>query len=81
MVDDWEITEPSTKDAATLLRKLKVGTDSVLVVLAQDEIDMALSLRNLPRANTTTFAELSAHDVLRADWLALLRPHGADVGG
>jgi large subunit ribosomal protein L4 len=69
VVDDWQITEPNTKDAATILRKLKLGTDSVLVVLAQDEIDMALSLRNLPQARTTTFAELSAHDVIRADWL------------
>ena len=69
VVDDWKITGPSTKDAATIVRKLKLGTDSVLIVLAQDEIDMALSFRNLPQASTTTFAELSAHDVLRADWL------------
>ncbi len=69
VVDDWKITGPSTKDAATIVRRLKLGTDSVLIVLAQDEIDMALSFRNLPQASTTTFAELSAHDVLRADWL------------
>jgi large subunit ribosomal protein L4 len=69
VVDDWKITEPNTKDAATILRKLKVGTDSVLVVLAQDEIDLALSFRNIPQARTSTFAELSAHDVVRAEWL------------
>lgn len=68
VVDDWTIIEPRTKDATTILRKLKVhGT--VLVVLAQDEIDVALSFRNIPEARTSTFAELSAHDVLRADWL------------
>ncbi|HTU38681.1 MAG TPA: 50S ribosomal protein L4, partial [Acidimicrobiales bacterium] len=69
VVDDWQITEPNTKDAVTILRKLKLGSDSVLIVLAQDEVDMALSFRNLPQANTTTWAELSAHDVVRADWL------------
>jgi large subunit ribosomal protein L4 len=68
VVDEWQITEPSTKDAATVLRKCKLD-GTVLVVLAQDEIDIALSFRNLPAVQTTTFAELSAHDVIRADWL------------
>ncbi|HVT42316.1 MAG TPA: 50S ribosomal protein L4 [Acidimicrobiales bacterium] len=68
VIDDWKIAEPKTKDATSILRKLKLN-GSVLVVLAQDEIDIALSFRNLPEARTSTFAELSAHDVLRADWL------------
>jgi large subunit ribosomal protein L4 len=69
VVDDWKITAPKTKDAATILRKLKLGGGSVLVVLAHDEVDVERSFANLPEAQTTTFGELSAHDVLRADWL------------
>jgi large subunit ribosomal protein L4 len=68
VIDEWKISEPSTKDAAAILRKLRLK-GSVLVVLADDEIDVALSFRNLPEARTTTFAELAAHDVIRADWL------------
>ncbi len=68
VVDDWTISAPRTKDAVTILRKLKLG-GSVLVVLAQDELDVERSFANLPEAQTTTFGELSAHDVLRADWL------------
>ena len=68
VIDDWKITAPKTKDAATVLRKLKL-TGSVLIVLAQDELDVERSFANLPEAQTTTFGELSAHDVLRADWL------------
>jgi len=68
VVDDWAINEPDTRAAVTVLRKLKT-TGTVLVVLAQDEIDIALSFRNIPEASTTTWAELAAHDVLRADWL------------
>ena len=68
VVDDWAISEPDTRSAVDILRRLKVpGT--VLVVLAQDEIDVALSFRNIPEASTSTWAELSAHDVVRADWL------------
>ena len=68
LIDDWKIEAPKTKDAVTVLRKLKLD-GTVLVVVAQDELDVERSFANLPEAQTTTFAELSAHDVLRADWL------------
>jgi large subunit ribosomal protein L4 len=68
IIDDWQITEPDTRSAANILRKLRLN-GSVLVVLAQDEIDVALSFRNLPEASITTHAELSAHDVVRNDWV------------
>ncbi len=68
LIDDWKIEAPKTKDAVTILRKLKL-TGSVLIVLAHDEVDVERSFANLPEAHTTTFGELSAHDILRADWL------------
>ncbi len=68
LIDDWKIEEPRTKDAVTILRKLKLS-GSVLVVLAHDEVDVERSFANLPEAQTTTFGELAAHDILRADWL------------
>ena len=76
VVDDWKITAPKTKDAASILRKLRLG-GSVLVVLAHDEVDVERSFANLPEAQTTTFGELSAHDVLRADWLLFSDAHAA----
>ena len=68
MIDDWKIEEPKTKDAATVVRKLRLD-GTVLVVLAADELAVERSFANLPAVQTTTFAELSAHDVIRADWL------------
>jgi large subunit ribosomal protein L4 len=68
VVDDWKIEGPKTRDAATLVRKLKLS-GSVLIVLAQDELDVERSFANLPQVQTTTFGELSAHDVIRSDWL------------
>jgi large subunit ribosomal protein L4 len=68
VVDDWKIEGPKTKDAATLVRKLKLD-GSVLIVLGQDELAVERSFANLPQVQTTTFGELSAHDVIRADWL------------
>jgi large subunit ribosomal protein L4 len=68
VLTDWEIEEPDTRAAAVTLKKLR-ATGPVLCVLANDEIDIALSLRNIPEASITTHAELSAHDVVRADWI------------
>jgi large subunit ribosomal protein L4 len=68
VVDAWGIEEPKTAAAATIVRKLRL-TGTVLIVLSADEIAVARSFANLPAVQTTTFAELSAHDVLRADWL------------
>ena len=68
VIDDWKIEEPKTKDAATIVRKLRLS-GTVLVVVAQDELAVERSFANLPAVQTTTFGELSAHDVIRADWL------------
>jgi hypothetical protein len=50
------------------LTKLKLG-GRVLVVLADEETVAQRSFANLPDAETTTFGELSAHDVLRSEWI------------
>jgi large subunit ribosomal protein L4 len=68
VIDDWQLDEPSTRDAAIIIRKLRLD-GSVLVVLTGEELVVERSFANLPRVHTTTFAQLSAHDVLRADWL------------
>jgi large subunit ribosomal protein L4 len=68
VIDDWKIGAPRTKDAATVVRRCRLD-GIVLIVVGYEEIDVALSFRNLPQVQTTTLAELSAHDVIRADWL------------
>jgi large subunit ribosomal protein L4 len=68
LVDAWGWDEPRTKDAVTVLKKLKIS-GSVLVVLADDETVAHRSFNNLPQVTATTYAQLSAHDVLRNDWL------------
>jgi large subunit ribosomal protein L4 len=68
VIDDWKIEEPKTKDAATVLRKLRLE-GIVLIVLDPNDITLERSFANLPLAQTTSYSELSAHDVLRADWI------------
>jgi large subunit ribosomal protein L4 len=68
LVDQWGWEAPKTKDAVAALRKLKI-TGSVLVVLTDDETAARRSFANLPNVQTTTFGQLSAHDVLRSEWI------------
>jgi large subunit ribosomal protein L4 len=68
LVDDWGWDAPKTKDAVQALRSLEI-TGSVLVVLADDETVAGRCFANLPRVRTTSFGQLSAHDVLRHDWV------------
>jgi large subunit ribosomal protein L4 len=68
LVDQWGWDGPKTKDAVATLRNLKIS-GTVLVVLADDELIAGRSFANLPNARTTSFGQLSAHDVLRADWI------------
>jgi large subunit ribosomal protein L4 len=68
LVDHWGWDGPRTKDAAAALHNLKLS-GSVLVVLAADETIAGKSFANLPQVSTTSFGQLSAHDVLRNDWI------------
>jgi large subunit ribosomal protein L4 len=68
LVDQWGWDGPKTKDAVAALGQLKI-TGHVLVVLADDETVAGRSFANLPEVKTTSFGQLSAHDVLRCDWI------------
>ena len=68
LVDTWGWDHPSTKDAAAALGTLKLK-GRVLVVLAEEETAARRSFANLPQVHTASFGELSAHDVLRCDWI------------
>jgi len=68
LVDAWGWEAPRTKDAVAALRSLKIS-GTVLVVLADDETIAGRCFANLPQAHTTSFGQLSAHDVLRSDWI------------
>ena len=48
VVDDWKIEAPKTKDAATVLRKLKLDRHACWSCSAHDEMDVERSFANLP---------------------------------
>ncbi len=68
VVDGWGWEAPSTKAAVAALDALGVA-GRTLVVLDRDDAVALRSFRNLPHVHVTHTGELSAYDVLVADWV------------
>jgi large subunit ribosomal protein L4 len=72
VVDAWSFEIPSTKDARVGLENLGVSGRALVVLTRQDE-KAYKSFRNIPWVDVSLASELSAHDVLCADWLVFTR--------
>ena len=72
VVDDWGWDSPKTASAKAALEAL--GLDGrILVVLSNDDVNAALSFRNLPEVQLLLVGELNAYDVLCNDWIVFTK--------
>jgi large subunit ribosomal protein L4 len=62
IMDSLEFTEPKTKQAVGLLKKLDLT--SALVVDSYENRNLVLAMRNIPRVKTVDFNQLNVYDVL-----------------
>ncbi len=73
VVDGFGINEPSTKQAASILKAL--GIDKrVTVVVANDDVNTILSFRNLPKARIITASEANTYDLVDNTSVLFTRP-------
>jgi large subunit ribosomal protein L4 len=63
VIDGFGFDEPSTKRAAEALAKIGIE-GRVTVVVANDDINALLSLRNLPQVRVITASEANTHDLV-----------------
>ena len=71
IVDALELKEPQTKQAAALIKGLKV--DSVLIVDKHDNKNLFLSTRNIPKTKVVDANQVNVYDVLNHNWLVLTK--------
>ncbi|MBQ3266566.1 MAG: 50S ribosomal protein L4 [Atopobiaceae bacterium] len=64
VVDEFAFDEPSTKQAAALLKALEVEGKRVTVVVADDDINTYLSFRNMPKVNVIGIGEACAGNLI-----------------
>jgi large subunit ribosomal protein L4 len=68
VVDDWDFSSPSTKEAVAALSALGIE-GRALVVVRPEDTPAWLSFRNLPAVHVITPGELNTYDVLVSDWV------------
>src|SRR4051794_23493516 len=67
VIDAWDLAAPSTRAAKSALAGLGLTGKKVLVVCGDDDLNVALSFRNLQDCHPILFTELNAYDVLVSD--------------
>jgi large subunit ribosomal protein L4 len=73
VVDQVMIDEPKTKSATKLLSALGVNEQSVLLVMAEKNVPVWKSVRNLPQVKSLQSGYLNIRDLLGYDMLLLTR--------
>ena len=71
ILEDLNFESPKTKEFISVLKNISVADKKTLVVLGDQNKNVALSGRNLQNAKVTTANSLSTYDVLNADSLIL----------
>lgn len=73
VIDGFDLVEPSTKQAAAVLKTLGI-TGRVTVVVNNDETNAMLSLRNIPKARVITASEANTYDLVDNTAVLLTKP-------
>lgn len=80
IVDSLAFDAPSTKQARELLKNMEVQ-GPVLVILTEDDANVALSFRNLPKVTVTGPREYGVYELLRAREVIFSRAAYAKLAG
>lgn len=68
VVDSFDFSAPKTSDAVAAIDALGLGDEGrILIVLGDDDVNAALSFRNIPNVHALPAGELNAYDVLVSD--------------
>src|SRR5215471_5954950 len=62
VVEDIKLDAPKTKSFTEALKKLNVGDKKVLFVLPEENDNLYLSMRNLPKVEGTLLADINTYD-------------------
>ena len=71
IVEDITLDVPKTKSFTETLKKLNVGDKKVLFVMPEENDNLFLSMRNLPKVEGTLLADINTYDIVNAEVLLL----------
>ena len=64
VVEDFNFEAPKTKDFVAITNNLKINDKKILLILGENNKNIFLSSRNLPKVNVITTDELSTYNIL-----------------
>jgi len=64
VVEDFNFEAPKTKDFVAITNNLKINDKKILLILGENNKNIFLSSRNLPKVNVITTDELSTYKIL-----------------
>jgi large subunit ribosomal protein L4 len=71
IVEDFQFEAPKTKQIADALKSLQLAGKKTLFVVDEFNDNLFLSLRNLPKVETSVLADMNTYDIVNADVLVL----------
>lgn len=66
VVEDLSFDKPQTKEFARILKNLGANTSRAMILLHENNKNVVLSGRNLPKAEVALAASLNAYEIMRA---------------
>ena len=79
VVEDFSFDAPKTKDFLTLINQLQVADKKVVLVLPNQNKNVYLSARNLPKVQIISASEINAYTLLNCTSLILVEPSVAII--
>ena len=71
VIEDFQFEAPKTKQVAEALKNLQLSAKKTLVVVDEFNDNLFLSLRNLPKVESSVLIDMNTYDVVHADILVL----------
>ena len=71
VVEEFQFEAPRTKQVAEALKNLQLADKKALLVVDEFNENLFLSLRNLPKVQTSVLVDMNTHDIVHADVLIL----------
>ena len=72
VIEDINMEAPKTKQFGDVLKALNITGKKTLIVLSDYNNNVYLSLRNMPKVESTFLADLNTYEVVNADTLVLM---------
>ena len=77
VLDEYPHTQPKTKDFVQVLRNFEIA--KVLIIAGEANQALQLSARNVPHVQVMLAAGLNVYDILRYEYLVMLKPALAQI--